>query len=253
MKSLTILSYLLVFAALNAFGQTQAKNSASGKASSNTSIQKQQGEIVSAGTITNAELTNAIDVRKSKVGDSVVLKTTKSIKQNGETVIPKGTRLVGRITEIQQKSKENGQSRIGMLIDRIEGNQISAPINVSLISMATAAANVSDVFASDSSSTSSNSTARGSTGSGGLLNGVTNTVGGVVNTATQTAGSVVGTASQTIGNTTGTLGRTVNGIQLSQSASGSASGSTMLSSQNKNLRIEKGASFNVRFDGNVQN
>ena len=252
MRYLTILSFLLVFAALNSPGQTQAGSKATGQSTNNTAITKNRREVVSAGTITNAELTGAIDVRKSKVGDPVVLKTTKAIKQNGEAVVAKGANLIGRITEIQQKTKENGQSRIAMLFDRIQGKGINAPISLTVISMTRAAANVSDVFASDTS-TSSRSSAGGSTGSGGLVGGAVSTVGGVLNTATQTTGNVIGTASQTVGNTAGTIGRTVSGIQISQSAGGSASGSTMLSSQGKDLRIEKGATFNVRFDTSVQN
>lgn len=238
---------------ISAFGQQVSGTS---KAQSDTKSSVTAGrELITAGTVTNAELTSAVDVKKSKVGDEVVLKTTKAIKQNGETTIAKGTKLMGRITEIQQRTKENGQSKIGMLFDRIDGKNIDAPISLSILSMTNtrASANAGDSVGGDLMSSSSTSASSSSSGSGGLLGGVTNTVGGALNTTTQTAGNVVGGAAQTVGNTAGTLGRTVNGIQISQSAGGSASGSTMLSSNNKNLRVEKGVTFNVQFNSSVQN
>jgi len=252
MKYLFLITFAVSFTAISAVGQQVSGTS---KAQSDTKSSVAAGrELVSAGAVTNAELTNTIDVRKSKIGDEVVLKTTKTIKQNGETTIAKGTKLIGRITEIQQKTKENGQSKIGMLFDRINGKNLDAPISLSILSMTNtrASANAGDAAGADLRSSSSTS-ASSSSNSGGLLGGVTNTVGGVLNTTTQTAGNVVGGATQTVGNTAGTLGRTVNGIQISQSAGGSASGSTTLSSNNKNLRIEKGVTFNVQFNSSVQN
>jgi hypothetical protein len=76
-------------------------------------------------------------------------------------------------------------------------------------------------------------------------------VGGVANTATQTVGGVTNTATQTLGGATNAVGQTVNGITISQSASGSANGSTTLSSQNKNVKLEKGVTFNLTLDGNA--
>jgi hypothetical protein len=224
-------------------------------------------ELISSGTIVNAELMNSIDVRKSKVGDEVLLKTTKAIKENGDTVVAKGTTLVGRITEIQQRTKDNAQSRVGMLIDRIQGKDLNAPISVSILSMtaARATAATNDAFADAGlMSSSSGSVQSGGSGGGGLLGGVGNTVGGVVNTATQTTGNVVGGVTQTAtntvggvtqtaGNTVGGVGRTVNGIQISQAMGGSASGSTNFSAQHKDVRIEKGATFNVQFNSSVSN
>ena len=39
--------------------------------------------LLESGTSLDAKLLSTLDVKKSKVGDEVVLKTTKSIKQNG--------------------------------------------------------------------------------------------------------------------------------------------------------------------------
>jgi hypothetical protein len=79
-----------------------------------------------------------------------------------------------------------------------------------------------------------------------LLGGVTNTVGGVVNTTTQTVGGVTNTVGETVGSTTQTVGNTVRGIQISQSASANAEGSSTLSLTGGNLRLEKGTTLNLR-------
>lgn len=218
----------------------------------------QNGDVLlQSGTSIEAQLQQTLDVKKTSVGDEVILTTTKNIKQNGQTVVQKGSRLIGRVTEVQQKTKANSQSKLGVVFDRIEGKNLSAPINATIVSLTKATANTSvgDSINSDvmGSSSSSGSVSRTNSGGGGLLGGVSNTVGGVVNTTTNTVGGVTNTAGQTIGGTTQNLGRTLNGIQLSQSSSTTANGATTLSSPNKNLRIEKGIMFQLRLTESVEN
>lgn len=234
-----------------------AARSTSGK-TKNSGKQQADSGFLNAGAVLQAQLQSTLDVQRSHVGDQVILKTTQAIKQNGETIIPKGTQLVGRVTEVQQRTKENAMSKLGLVFDQLQGRDLTTPITASILSVtnASAAANVADdMFSSDVSGSSSSSgrVSGGSGGGGGLLGGVTNTVGGVTNAA----GGVVNTATQTVGSTTnaalgsvngagGTLTRTINGIQISNSASGSAQSSTTLSSPNKNLKIEKGATFQLQ-------
>ncbi|MCV4614890.1 hypothetical protein OFM04_33855, partial [Escherichia coli] len=66
-------------------------------------------------------LASTLDVRTAKVGDQVLLKTTKNIKQDGEVIIPKGTSLIGRVTEVQRKGRDSAVSKLGLVIDRIQG------------------------------------------------------------------------------------------------------------------------------------
>jgi hypothetical protein len=203
-----------------------------------------------SGTSITGELQNTLDVNKTQVGDEVILRASQSIKQNGEVAVPKGSRLIGRVTEIQRRTKENGMSKISMVFDRIQGKDLSMPLNATIVSITNAAAKTSlgDSLSSDvsGSSVSSGSTSSGGGSGGGLLGGVGNTVGGLVGTATNTVGSVANSAVQTVGTTGQTLGRTVNGLQISAVASGSANSSTTLSTPNKNLRIDKGANFQLR-------
>jgi len=208
---------------------------------------------LSSGTAIEAQLEKTVDVRSAKVGDQVGLKTTKSVKQNGEVIIPAGSRLIGRITDVQQRSKDNSQSRIGMIFERVQGSGLSAPFSASVVSITSAATNVAagDSLMSDTSTSTQSSGTVSPRGGGGLLGAAGHTVGGLVNTTTQVAGGVTNTVTQTAGTGTGMVGRTLSGIQISTSASGSANSSTTLSSPNKNLRVEKGATFNLRADGNM--
>jgi hypothetical protein len=216
---------------------------------------KSEKVLLQSGTNLEAQLQSTLDVKNAKVGDEVVLKTTKAIKQNGETVVPKGTNLIGRITEVQQKSKQNKTSRIGMVFDRIQGKNLAAPISASIVGLTNSAtnANAADIFSSSSSTSTSSSGGASSSGGGGLLGGVTNTVGGVVNTTTNTVGGVTNTAGQTVNGVTQPLGNTVNGIQISKSVSGSAQSSSTLSAQDKNVRVEKGTTFHLQLNKSVQN
>jgi len=215
-----------------------------------------------SGSSIQAELQSTVDVKRARVGDQVILKTTKAIKQGGETVVPKGAALIGRITEVRQKTKDNTVSRIGMVFDRIEGKNLSAPLSASIVSITNvqSAASIGDTVDAGLSggSMSSGSVSRSGgpgSGGGGLLDGVASTaggvtgsaanaVGGITNTATNTVGTVTNTAGQAVSGTAGSAARTINGIRISQSVSGSAQGSTTLSSPNNNLKLEKGVTFN---------
>lgn len=196
-----------------------------------------------------AQLQNTLDVKNAKVGDEVILKTTQAIKQNGQVVVAKGSQLVGHVTEVQQRAKNGAASRLGLVFDSLKNGGTITPITASIVSItnvaaAASAGNALDSDLSGSTSTSSRSASSASSG-GGLLGGVTNTVGGVLNNTTQTVGGVTNTAGQVLGTTTSTVGQTINGLQISTSANGSAQGSTTLSSQDKNVRLEKGVTFNL--------
>ena len=269
-----ILAGLVLALSLSAFGQKQKSTPDEAAKTKTASKQNNSGNtgtgtaadassLLSAGTSLQAELESVIDVRKSEVGDQVILKTTKAIKQNGEVIVPKGANLIGRITEIKRKTKDDATSEVGMVFERIQGKNLDIPVNASIVSIVSGSANAAagDLFAADamgSGSAGGSASARPSSGGsgGGLLGGVGSTVGGLVNTTTSTAagatGTVTNTASSTLSGTTNTLGRTVNGLQISQSASGSANSSSNISAQGKDVRVEKGATFNLRLDGSAR-
>ncbi|MFL6373301.1 MAG: hypothetical protein ACJ73D_01415 [Pyrinomonadaceae bacterium] len=272
MKNALLSSIAILVLVIAEFGQHgSTSQNASGNASANAG--RNSGDLsLAEGTHIDGELQKTLDVRNARPGDQVLLKTTKDIKQNGHTVIQKGSTLVGRVTDVSQRSKQNSQSRLGILFDRVQGHGLDMPITASIVSITNAAANanVGDLGDADlmgSSSTSGgmySGRSGGSRSSGGLLGGVGNTVGGVTNGVTSAAGGVVNTTGQTVGGVTNTAGRNVgstvggvssgvSGISILNSGSTNASagnGSTLASST-QNVRVEKGSMIGLQLDNSA--
>lgn len=213
----------------------------SAKAETSTAAQH-DGINIDNGTRLAAELQKAVDVRKAKVGDEVVLKTTQAIKSNGRTVVGKGARLLGRVTDVAQKSG-NSASRIGILFDRLEHGSLAVPITATISSVTSATASTrsreDDGFATDTAASSRSTTTAG--GSGGLLGGV----GGAVSSTTSAVGSTVNSTTDAVGSQAGGLGNSLGGIQITQSSSTSVQGESVLSLHGGNLHLEKGTKFNL--------
>jgi hypothetical protein len=261
MKRTTLVFGLTLACAVAVYSQ-QAETRASGEASNQAAAAIEQTDKtvnIESGTRVAGELQNTIDVRKAKVGDQVILKTTQAIKSGGRTVVGKGSRLVGHITEVAQKTNDNGESRVGILFDRLEQGSLATPIAATISSVTSGRANAQagneDLFGTSAGgSASSTSAARSSSGgnNGSLLGGVgsvvnstTSTVGSTVGGTTSALGSTVDSTTGAVGNTATGVGRSLGGIQISQSSSASVEGSSVLSLQGGNLRLDKGTNFNL--------
>ena len=68
----------------------------------------------------SGELEGKLDSKTAKVGDRVVLKTTEKVQTSDGTVIPRGSRLVGRVTQVQAQDDEHAIAQMGILFDRAE-------------------------------------------------------------------------------------------------------------------------------------
>jgi hypothetical protein len=66
------------------------------------------------------ELDGKLDSRTARVGDRVVLKTMDKVQASDGTVIPRGSRLVGHVTEVQAYDPANGPARIAIAFDHAE-------------------------------------------------------------------------------------------------------------------------------------
>ena len=161
-------------------------------------------------------------------------------------MIEKGATLVGRVTEVSRKAKGTAGSRISTVFDRLRQNGREIPISAFITSVVqtttSASASSDDMWASTATSSSSSA---GASSGGGLLGGVTSTVGGVANTATGALGGVTGTAGSATGGVTRVVSGPLRGLSVSQSTSASANGSSTLSMQGRDLKLEKGTTFNL--------
>jgi hypothetical protein len=100
---------------------------------------EQQGTAprIAPGSVIPVELTKGIDAKKAKTGDEVVAKVTQDMKTtNGEVLVPKDTKVVGRVTEAQPRSKEQKESEIGIAFDHAvmkNGSEMQLPMSIQAI------------------------------------------------------------------------------------------------------------------------
>ena len=151
------------------------------------------------------DLDGKLDSKNAKVGDRVVLKTTDKVQTSDGTVIPRGTRLVGHVTEVQAYDKEHGAARMAIAFDRAElKNGQSLAIHTLIRGVNTDA----NAMSADSMSMNDGEMMGAPTAGGGHLSGGRS--GGLLNGATETVGGVGGMTDRTIARTGETTGTAVN-------------------------------------------
>jgi hypothetical protein len=229
-----------------------------------------------------AELTRPVDVRKNKVGDEVVARTTQDVKSGGQVVIPKGSKLIGHVTQAQARAKGGSESSLGIVFDRAISRKGGQEIPVHAVIQALASGQAQTAAAMDDmdmmASGSGMATGQAQAGpvpgrmapasaGGGLVGGVgstvnstaggaTNAVGNVggaaggavnstVNTGVGAAGSAAGlnSAGQLTSASSGVIG--LKGLNLSSAASNSAQGSVITSAE-RNVRLDSGTQMLLR-------
>jgi hypothetical protein len=65
-----------------------------------------------------AILTSSLEAKRVTVDQQFVLKTISDVVVDGELVIPKGTRVVGHVTDIATRGKDQTQSELWLVIDK---------------------------------------------------------------------------------------------------------------------------------------
>lgn len=209
-----------------------------------------------SGATTNAVLSGSLDAKKAKPGDPVTAKTSEQTTTADGVVIPKGTKLLGHVTEAKAAGKGEGESALGFTFDRAvlkDGREIPLQGTVRALAAAEGAASASDGAAAMDGA----GTARGT--AGGALGGVGGTVGGALGTTGRVAGGVTGSVSSGVGATgrvlsgsAGAIGGVnsrgmlatesqgvfgLRGMNLTQSATGSGS---LVTSAGRNVQLESG-------------
>lgn len=212
---------------------------------------------LASGTMMQAQLSKSLDAKKAKVGDQVEAKATEDVKSNGRVVIHKGSKLVGHVTQAQAKTKENQESRLGIVFDHAvlkDGSQVTLNAAVQALAAAPAAATTA-MGNSDLGMTGGGpSGAQPAPMGGGARSGSTSVLGSAVGTVNQTAGTVTSSTTGAAGaavNGVGGLGAggTLNsatqgvvglkGLSLNSGASGNAQGS-VISSTTQNVKLDSG-------------
>ncbi len=250
-------------------GQTQAQ--ASGSASASTAASAQNGQVngsLASGTAFNAALSSPIDSKKCKPGDAVNAHTTEAVKSEGKTVIPKGAKLVGHVTQASARAKGESESSLGVVFDKAilkNGQEIPLSAGIQAIASAQSSASAAGSEIDTMGGAGASAAGSGMAGGRGALGGVTSAAGGAVGTVTNTAANVSGVAGgavntaanasgsaagaskgaigglnaagQLTSNSQGVFG--LNGLNLNAAASNATQGS-VITSAGKNVHLDSG-------------
>lgn len=69
------------------------------------------------------ETTKSIDAKKAKVGDEVTAVVTQDVLNHGKIVLPRGSKVKGHVSQAIPHSKENPESRLGLVFDKVIAKQ----------------------------------------------------------------------------------------------------------------------------------
>jgi hypothetical protein len=90
------------------------------------------------GSTIDAALTKTLDTKKLKKGDPVSARITEDAKeQNGTTILPKGAKLEGHVTQSSSREKGDAYSTLGIVFDKAvlkDGQEV--PLNVTVQAIA---------------------------------------------------------------------------------------------------------------------
>jgi hypothetical protein len=197
------------------------------------------------GTGIQAELNGGLDSKKVKEGDTVNLHVIEPVKSRDDrTILPRGTKLVGHITEAKAKSKGAPESSLGIAFDKAilkDGHEM--PLNV--ITQAVAApVSFASASGGPGPETSSLGTQRTSPmGGGGRSSGApqSQSTGPVTDPASAGRVGPEGGSSEPLGASShGVVG--LNGLTLNTSRNNKTLVST-LTSDGKNVHLDSGTRF----------
>src|SRR5207237_10200538 len=135
--------------------------------------------------------TKDLESKKTKAGDEGSARVKQDVKADGKVVVHKGSRLVGHVTEAKARTKEDTESKLGIVFDKavLKGGQEVA-FNGVIQALAPPVQGAASIAGDESSSLGSG---MGSGGGGSMGGGGRSSSGGIapIGAATSAAGSVV--------------------------------------------------------------
>ena len=215
---------------------------------------------LSSGMAFNAALTAPVDSHKSKPGDAVTARTTESVKSEGRIILPKGTKLVGHVTQASARMKGDSESALGITFDRAtlkNGQDILLNVAIQAMASAQTAASTTDADIDTMGSAAGSGMARSRGAVGGLTSTASSAVPAVTNTAAAVGGAGDATLHSTVNSTTGIAGAVgglnsagqltsssrgvfgLNGLNLNAVATSNTQGS-VITSAGKNVHLDNG-------------
>jgi hypothetical protein len=200
-------------------GAVRQTSAGTGESGSATAPGGQASASAAQAASVSAELSKKLDAKDAKVGDEVVAKTTSEARFADGTKLPKGSKLVGHVTDVQAKSHDNHDSHLAFSFDHAvlkDGREL--PIQVMTRSIAAPAQLAASAGTDDMMGAGGGAGGGGPRAGGGGV-GPANSAGGTVRGAT---GLAAGASSATAGS----LNNATSGIDGTANGMGSTAGST---------------------------
>jgi hypothetical protein len=92
---------------------------------------------IAPGSVIPVELTKTVDAKKAKTGDEVVARVTGDMKtESGAVLVPRDTKVIGHVTEVQARNKEQKESQLAIVFDRAvtkDGNTMQLPMSIQAV------------------------------------------------------------------------------------------------------------------------
>lgn len=211
MKMKTQAAWMAVAALTMAAGMQGAVAQTSAGAGESGSATAQAGQAsasVAQAASVSAELSKKLDAKDAKVGDEVVAKTTSEASFADGTKLPKGSKLVGHVTDVQAKSHDNHDSHLAFAFDHAvlkDGREL--PIQVMTRAIAAPAQGAASTGSDDMMGAGGGGPRAG--GGGGV--GPANSAGGTVRGATGLAAGATSATAGSLNNATSGIDGTTNG------------------------------------------
>ena len=153
------------------------------------------------------DLEGKLESKTAKVGDRVVLKIADKAQTSDGTILPRGSRLVGRVTQVQAHDSDRAIAQIAIAFDHAElKNQQSIPVHT-LIRTVRPSGSVTGMSALDSDDTMSADSMNGARMGnvrGGVMGGVG--TGGMTSGAGSVGRGTVDRSSGTVDGATSSVG-----------------------------------------------
>ena len=100
-------------------------------------LQAQPTTDIPAGSVVEAKLVETIDAKKSKAGDEVTAKVTRDVNSGDRIVIAKGSKIVGKLTDVKVKSQDQKQSVVTIAFDHAvlkDGSELPLIVTIQALS-----------------------------------------------------------------------------------------------------------------------
>jgi len=223
-----------------------------GSVSQAQSVAQTDGSNVSlaSGTTLNAELSVTLDSKKTKTGDAVTAHITEAVKEDGKTVLPKGAKLVGHVTQASARAKGDAESALAIQFEKaVLRNGQEIPVNVWIRAIAAEPRSLYQPGPEQNTMAGTPGAGQSPMGSGRSMGGppaatappvaATGGGGGSANDGDKTVGLGGGlnASGQLASNSRGVFG--LDGVQLATDGSNAAKGS-LITSSGKTLHLESG-------------